>query len=566
VVQVSERRDFSVLTLAQTVAQTVEALERGEVEAVSSVKLTPRTQYYWRVSSVNSVGMSVWSTVATFTTAEKEIAFTARWVEFGRVPLQDTGRGLLRIRNVADSLAWLYGVVPAGTADSSRFALSRSAIGAQGTVFERGAYRDYEVAYIPLELRRAVSGVLFEYGYATQRGQERDRWVQSGRLRGVGSALKLLAPPSLDTILLGLPKVSAALLINRSTNASVEVPQSVIVGGRGDHSVKNGQPLFLGAGDTVAVIIRGATTALGALAPSVLEARGIVRTLAENRVVGLDTGRVELRSYGRRRRSDDLVARLGLRVGNGANRVPPGTVVSVELYLNARESTGRDTLFRQSVPQFGGTVRYGNQVLSAIDGSNGWRKIGNTNRGNRLERLVSPELRFVPQGTEVLGQFRAVVVAGQADTTALEVEDIRWPGVYLVEYETSGFASRPSQAGGKRLIGSVLGEQGSLRITSIAPNPAREEVVVSVSVTAAALVPTSANGAANGQVHGAVELTDARGVVVQRLEQVVLEGGAGDSTEKIVRLRLQSGIPTGVYTVRLTVGGLSATKTIAVQR
>jgi len=554
-VEVSERSDFGTVTFRQRVAQTLEALETGSVEAVAAVKLAKSTRYFWRVASRNSVGMSVWSTAGTFTTAEKDIAFTARIVEFGRVPRLDTGLAVVRVRNVADSTARLFSLDADGIA-SRVFGVSRAATSVQGTVFARNEYRDYAATFLPEDLVRYEAGLRFGYAYATPTGEERDTWTQGNRLRGRGSALKLVAP-QLDTMLIGLPRVSAALLINRSTNAVVEVEQTRIVGGRGNYGVKGSRVFSLAAGDTVAVVVRSEAREAGAMTESVLEASGMLTitssppqapsTQAPSAQVLPDTARVVLRGFARRRQPWDMVARLGVRPTQSATQLPPGTRTSAEVYLNRSVSSSRDSLFARTVPLLRGTVRYSNQVMSLSEPSNGWRKVENRSRRNRQERVVMPETRFLPVGGEVLAQLPVIVVAGDTTATALEIEDIRWEGVYLIEYEEGVFQARASRAGGTRLIGQAAsGNTPSVRITNLSPNPAAMQVEVGFVLEQSGVV--------------SVGIVDVRG------QEVVSLGaeprGAGEHT---VLMRLGS-IPSGTYTVQVRVGAEVVSRVLSVVR
>jgi hypothetical protein len=536
--QIARDADFRTIVQARSIPQSVVGLEEGVLEALPERKLERSTRYYWRVASANSFGRSAWATTASFTTAEKDIAFSARVVDFGRVPRLDTGFAVVRLRNVADSTAWLVGA----EAVISTFAVASvgtsNGAGATGLLVAQGASVDVPVAFLPLAVQRHDVDLRLEYRYATRQGVERDSWTQARRLRGTGSALKLVAP-ALDTILLNLPRVSAALLINRG-GVAAEVDMAQILGGRGDFSIKGARTFLLGAGDTTAIILRCEAKTTGAIPLATLKASG---RLATNPPTA-DTAALVLRSFARRRQAGDLVARLGVRAASGADNLPPGTGVNMELYLNTRTSTSRDSLFGKSDPVLTGSVRYGNQVLSLSSEVTGWRRVRNTGLGNRLERVIMPRTPFAPVGGgEVLAQFPVRVVAGDTDRTTVEIEDIRWAGVYLIEYDTTTVTARLSQAGGKRLIGAAA---ASVAITSVAPNPVKEAMDIRYTLPE------------NGFVE--IALLDARGTIVQSLFQAVQSAGEHTLNAKI------GWLASGSYTLQIRALGQMQTRLVQIVR
>jgi hypothetical protein len=158
-----------------------------------------------------------------------------------------------------------------------------------------------------------------------------------------------------------------------------------------------------------------------------------------------------------------------------------------------------------------------------------------------------PQTALSPNGGAVLAQFRVQVVAGETDTTTIEIEDIRWVGVYLIEYESGGVRARVSEAGGKRLIGGV-GANAPPTIVAIAPNPARDEVEVRY------VLPTE------GVV--TITLLDARGTEVMALLGTGERQQAGEYSVR----RAVAGLASGNYTVRLTVGGSNVSQNLTIVR
>jgi hypothetical protein len=425
-------------------------------------------------------------------------------------------------------------------ASATAFGVDAAASVVGGVRFAAGEVRSYPVQFVPGAVRRYGAGVAFTYSV----NGERDAWTQANRLRGVGSALKLVAP-SLDTILIGLPRVSAALLINRG-DVAAEVRQARIVGGRGNFSIKGESTFALGAGDTTTVVLRCEAGAPGAIPSGTLQAAGVLTNASESIA---DTAVLVLRSYARYRQAGDMVARLGARPAQqvNAHSVPPGTTVPIEVYLNTEVSTSLDSLRKQTSPLLSGSLRYGNQVLTLSATEQSWRRARNTSAKNRIERVLMPQTALSPNGGAVLAQFRVQVVAGETDTTTIEIEDIRWVGVYLIEYESGGVRARVSEAGGKRLIGGV-GANAPPTIVAIAPNPARDEVEVRY------VLPTE------GVV--TITLLDARGTEVMALLGTGERQQAGEYSVR----RAVAGLASGNYTVRLTVGGSNVSQNLTIVR
>ncbi|MBD1208387.1 MAG: VCBS repeat-containing protein [Ignavibacteria bacterium] len=514
--QIATQADFGRVVNSQNVQQTLEAIQTGIVEAPQLNALQPSTTYYWRVVARNRFGESVWSTSSTFVTTDRDVAFWARRTDFGRIPRGDTAFAILRVRNVASSAATLVSL----ESSDAGFRVESGGQPSGGTVFQAGEVRDYTVRFTPDAVRRFSADIRFDYSVNGQR----DVWVHSERLRGIGSALKLVAP-ALDTILIGLPRVAAALLINRG-NVPVDIAQTRFrSGGEGVFQIKGAPDSKLGVGDTATVLIRCEAKSIGALPTALLESSGIVQSTPTM----FDTARVIVRSFARLRQPSDLVARVGVRPANNINNVPPGTTVPMELYL-ASGSAGRDMLLQRAEPFINGSIRYGNQVLTLAPQENVWRRARNSGVGNRMERALMPRTTIAPTNGLVLAQFNLQVVAGETDTTSIEIEDLRWEGVYLTEYANTNFRARVSQAGGKRLI---AGASAGITAVSIAPNPSRDVLEVTYTLAKSGFV--------------TVSLVDVRGQEVGTFLSQVQAKGTHTLPVRVERFA------SGSYTVRLSV-------------
>jgi Leucine-rich repeat (LRR) protein len=552
---------FQRIVFSARVAQSLEALESGEVETLSPAKLDPRRRYYWRALALNSAGASAWSGVRAFETGAEDRAFTARVAQFGRAPLGDTVRGRLRVYSASDSLARLAGLESLSADFAVEFAPSSSV-----APFAPGERREYAARFTPSRLGLQSAGVRLRRGSLNSSAGSLEEAVfsEANRLRGVGSALKILPARALDTLLVGLPRVGAALIANVSP-FPVEVRLTRVAGaGASAYAVKGATSFALGASDTAAAIVRAEALRSGALEEARLEVFGVVETNSStnssnpsNPTPGgvspserfADTAFAPLRSWARRREPWDLVARLGLRA-RAAQPAPdgaivPGAGVRLELYLKAAESSSRDSLFRFTTPTLRARARYGNQPLSLSPQERAWRRIPNASAQNRLERVETPEIGFLQRGGETLSLALAVATAGESDTTALEIEDVDWRGVYLLEYETGEFAVRLSRAGGERRVGALA--ESALESVSLSPNPALDG---SARLSYRLRAPRALS----------LRVVNALGAAV--LERAETLRAAGDYAE-VLDLR---SLPSGSYTVVLRAGAEMRSLPLTVRR
>ena len=222
------------------------------------------------------------------------------------------------------------------------------------------------------------------------------------------------------------------------------------------------------------------------------------------------------------------------------DNIPPGGLVTLDIFLrtNALTPVTVREVFRAIQPQFQGKFRMSRQVL-ALDGS---EKIafGQT-LGDALSVIIPPtglELSTSEAGLREarLMSVNARAVAGSTSATALQMESaslamplIRAASAVFVEEPILGrFTAKISQAGGKRLIGSV---QQNIILQAIATKSALE---ITYSIAEAGTVDVS--------------LYDILGRKIQTLSESYQEAGAYNG---IFRMDNLFTTPSGSYFIVL---------------
>jgi hypothetical protein len=178
-----------------------------------------------------------------------------------------------------------------------------------------------------------------------------------------------------------------------------------------------------------------------------------------------DSVQASVRAIARPLRQNDIIVNVGVkpRVDN----IPPGGQVELDVFFrtnNLTPVTARE-VFRAIQPQFQGKFRMNRQVLT-LDGS---EKIATSQTlGDALSVGIPSTGLELSAGDATLREARLVsvharAVAGSTNATTLRMESasfamplIRASSAVFVEDPIEGtFTARISQAGGKRLIGSV---------------------------------------------------------------------------------------------------------------
>jgi hypothetical protein len=350
--EVSLEEDFSAILARRTLAQSAEALKSGVVRAfafedsAAAFALPSLTRTRWRVRATNSRGDGAWSR-GEFTTTAGDAALGVSAAHFGKVPLGDSARRFIALRNVSSRPVVVRSLAleNADGAQSAKtpFRVVGRRISAQNNaphaapggvaplIFplrllpgENNAV-EVEALFAPRLLSEARASIVAGYIFDDDSSASEQMQRFAARLTGRGGAVKLI-PPKLDTLLVGLPTIAAAQAVNvsgapvilrrlrfasslrQAQGANAETPYALQFDGESGRLIE--------AGDTLALPLRAEARTTGALEADELLCEFM---LGEEKP---DTASAALRSFARLRASSDVVVRFGARVK--PERAAPG--------------------------------------------------------------------------------------------------------------------------------------------------------------------------------------------------------------------------------------------------
>jgi hypothetical protein len=527
--EMASNQDFTNVFVTQLVEQTTESVQRGRVELSaqtlqsatnSAFQLLPLSQYYWRVRAENARGAGVWSGTS-FVTAGRDAALGINRLDFGRVPRLDTAVGELVVRNIANTELRILSLASSNPMFQVVDMVERS--------IRPGEETRVVVRFIPERLQEQAGDVRITYTLGSSTTAQ-EQTLQA-RLRGDVIGIKII-PPSFDTVLVGQARIASALVINRGDRAAlvrsltIQSPSGIF--GSGTTRQASGEDMSIGAGDTIAVMLRCVARRSGE------QERGALEYAATFAMPNRDErGSVPLTAFARERTATDPVAKVGIRVRGDKTRIVPGSAVTLELYL---ASGNRTALVQNTSLVIGGTFNFDRNVLVLEASERSVRRVRPSSPTQRIERFAFAPVRWDGR-SEVLATVQCRAVAGDVDSTEIELENIVWQGALLEEFVQERLKLNICEAGGKRLVTTA---QPS-RIALVVPNPAKDEVRIAYTLRE--------DGFAE------LALVDASGKVAKIL--VAEEQTAG---EHEVRSSV-SMLPSGTYTIRLqTSTGAVSTK------
>lgn len=527
-IEISTSSTFSPVNVRDRVQQSVEGLLTGRLERLTSL-LQPETRYFWRVRAVNSVGTSAWSDVRdsrNFITVKADVAVSVESINFGNVPRLDTALATMRVTNVTNQPITLNQITLAPT----HFLAENT----PSTPIAPGQVLTLLVRFLPQNLGLLTSSVTIAY---TLNGNRIERTFET-RLRGVGTALKVV-PPNFNDVIVGRPRISSGLIINRSPNQVAVVRKIEVVSAKAIYQyLPNTDSLVIGIGDTA--------TATFLCRP---RSAGVAEQTTVKYEANTDTAEAPLQATARFLRPGEFAARIAARAVPPS--APPGAQTMLELYLQDAPNepvtaTQRQALFQQLLPSAKLTLNFSKNVLTLVrDSTQIARSIRNTAPRNLTERVIVPLSAWdIRLNQNVMARIPVMAVAGEIDVTNLVVEDIDWSGVAL-ESDTLAiptFRAEACEAGGKRLVTTAKPTQ----LTALAPNPAKDVLNLAYNVREDSFVE--------------IALVDMKGSVVIKALQKEHEAG-----EYLCSIPLGN-IPQGAYFVRLTTPNTVLTRRVAIVR
>jgi Leucine-rich repeat (LRR) protein len=456
-VQISTNASFSPILRATTLRTTT----------FSVSLLQPSQRYVWRVRSLAADGgKSVWSQ-ALFTTANIERPLQMSSIDFERVPLRETSIKEASVSNFSTVPQILNDITILSEAPNDTTSPFRILDDVRGIVIPAGESLTVRISFTPLVLGNTSATSILAFQQRPQDGARRDS--TRNILQGIGGAMKL-DDVDFDTVRAGGTTIRSANLVNLSSRRiTLKSPTIPIQTQENVFSIES----FFGLGDitlnpldTVQVVVRCR-----------VPESSIGRKLAGVLVFGEgDSVRASVRAIARALRPNDIVANISVQPRE--DNIPPGGAVDLDVMLTTNDITPANIsqVFRAIQPQFRGRFRMNRQVLT-LDAS---EKVAQSQVSGDILSVVIPQtgLERIPadesKRSTRLVRIAARAVAGSTNATRLVLENaalapplIRGSSaVFIEESGVAGtFTARISQAGGKRLIGSV--PSGKLLVKSL---------------------------------------------------------------------------------------------------
>ncbi len=543
--ELARAQDFTSILATTTIEQSAEILAAARVARsgqmladIAGAGTTPfplqaLTQYFWRVRAENVLGNGAFAS-GSFITAGRDAVLGADKVEFGRIARLDTGVGVFTVRNITAAPVRLIALA------STNPAFAFDAV--QNLAVPVGGSARVRVLFLPQTLVPQEADVRMNYAIGTSTNAQAQ--VLTARLAGSASGLKVI-PPRFDTVLAGQTRIASAQVINRGDRTAVLKRLSIEARG-GEYDVvsqRDKTGLAVGANDTIAVPLRVRATQVGRVPTGLMryeaEFEGNLRATPPVAVLN-EVVNVALNAFARSRTGNEPTAHVGIRVKESekAQGIAPGASVTLEVFL---AGGNRNSLVQRTSSLVSGTLRYDRNVLVLTEQERSVRRIRNTAAQNRFERLALAPTRWDGR-SEVLATIQCRAVAGDVDTTAIELENIVWEGAELDDFVPDVLRLSICTAGGKRLVTSAKATQ----LAAIAPNPAKDEVSISYTLREDGFVE--------------IAMIDASGKIAQIL--VSEEQAAGEySITKALK-----NVPSGAYTVRFSTQNGVVTKRVSVVR
>ncbi len=524
--EVSGTADFRTILASAIVSQSASILTSGRVEFSSQGRLgfplAASARIFWRVRAENARGLGA-AASSEFTTASGDALIAADRLDFGRVPRADTAFRRLTLRNLSTTALRVESITP----ENGVFAIPLQgaltlAVGRDTTLMVR---------FIPLALPPVQSGITVRFRAVDTSGQQGALQTQSlqDRLSGSGGALKIVAP-RFDTIAVRATRIASALLINVSGTA-LEITNIGLLRRMAGFELRfsGTQRSSMDIGDTLVIPIGCRSEVANVRLRDTLRVQ-----------TNLERIDAPLEAFSRNRTPNDVAVKLAIRPQQ--NNLPPGSAVTLELFVVPTGSITLDSVFRAALPFIQATVSVDKNVL-ALSPNERFARVRRLDT-SRIARFVVPSTTWSGRNS-VVAQLQCVVVAGNTDSTSLSIEDVQWGAgsVILDEVQDGTFKANVSRAGGKRLISPTA---TPTQLTAIAPNPAKEEIEIAYTMGEAGLV--------------TLTLMDARGNVVLPIVNAVESAGKHTVRAKI------GWLASGSYHIRLTTTLESDTRQVQIVR
>ena len=424
------------------------------------------TSYAWRVRARNESGVGPWSSVRLFTTVDAGALVQIPLADIGRSVVGRTRSGNVEIVSVSDVPVRIVSARLEGT-DATSFRIDSGAVPFRDSVIRPFGRFALRIIFAPqnLGVKQARLVVSISNGSAiTER---------SGTVRGTPTFVEV-NNLSFDTVLAGIATVRN-LLITNSGRDTIQIRENIRFLSienspdssqvfRLDGSAQQA-PYTILPNQSISLLISATPTQLGETS-----ATAVITTTQE-------TFSVQLSAFVRDKRAQDQL--LLLRVTPSTSAAVPGSIIRVNVGLVRTDSTAWiDGINREGNPAYSFNLRFNQNVLVPAPGET--KLIPQTTPG--VYRVQQPGLDFNVDGSRFIS-FDCIVVAGNTNTTAIELFDPVWlsPRIFQLPPITGRFTAQVSRAGGLRLITQFVRTTTAV-ITAVTPNPANTETTVSYTM------------------------------------------------------------------------------------
>lgn len=534
------RLDAQSITLAQPDVVGDSVVLAWASAAGRGVLLERGVQYFWsvRAASASDLLLPTWSDTLSFRVVPfgQDLAFSS--VDVGKATVGDSARATGSIVNIGDDAILVQSAqVESGLANVF-------AINFTQKLLPKDASASFDVLFKPNRADTIRANVTVQYADALGQGA-RSVSIEKA-LVGRGGALAV-DPLFIDSVRVGKSSVHTVRVVNRS-DKSVTINSARILVPRGGSTerpfelVSPVANLTLLANDTTFIAIRCSALT-----------RGFKNAMLEI-VTDNDNVQSDVAVFARLIRPDD--AAVSFRVQATPDAAAPGSTVRLDVLIQDFTPELAKALLGAAQPEVRLTIRFDKQVL-ALDDASG---VARVQRNSSTNAFISLATRWDGRSRAVASIY-ARAVAGERTVTNLEIINAEWGSiseterpewerrVFVEESITatpSTFTARVSQAGGKRLIGSVADALTPL-LSLARPNPAADVVSLTYTLFDDAVV--------------TLDVLNIKGEVVQTLLAETSRAEGEYTLSVSVRT-----LPSGSYVLRLRANGAAVNQRLDVVR
>jgi Leucine-rich repeat (LRR) protein len=456
--QIAPDATFNAPILDTTLSSTQVRLLAGTLKSF--------TGYVWRVRARNESGVSAWSEVRTFTTIDAGALVIVPSTDIGRSVVGRTKSGNVEITSVSDVPVQLVGARLEGT-DIAAFRIDTSTTSVRDVTIP--AFGKYQIR---INFNPASLGVKQVRLVLTLSNGGTTTTERSGTVRGTPTFVDV-NNLIFDTVLTNFAKVRNLAIANfgrdtirirerlqfSDTNAATAVFKLDPAAPQFPYTIRPGDTLYLP--------VQALSSRLG-------ETSGTISIITAQ-----DTIVVSTKAFIREKNEQDVSFSVGITTSTTS--AAPGSRVFLTMYIIPQKPNSLaktiDDINRAGNPSFVVSLSMDYNVLIPIG-----------TETKLIPQSISGKYRISQQSMELNAtnptflKFECIAVAGQTNTTDIEITERTWNAPNIFVGTTKGtFTANVSRAGGLRLIAPATKTAKNL-ITALKPNPSSDETVVAYTV------------------------------------------------------------------------------------